>query len=202
MHTSFPRSLCLAGSLSVVLHVAVITAASTYFGGPGPAGRTPAVVQVTFTPAIAERRDDALSLAPAPADPPEPPPVEQPPTPGADDTPPSADALPLSALSSPPDLLTPVPASIWPPFPELGHRIFQLEVIVAADGKVAAVNTQCDEALCAAADAYAAIVRTWEFTPGEYRKHPVPVRLRIEFELNPPPPETPTESSPTQPARQ
>ena len=85
-----------------------------------------------------------------------------------------------------------------------GHRSFQLEIIVAADGKVVTITPRCEEILCPAADAYSAIVRTWEFAPGEYRNHPVPVRLRIEFELNPP--SAPTESAPpptpAQPARQ
>ncbi len=94
--------------------------------------------------------------------------------------------LPLAGLSREPELVTDVPADVWPPLPDAPTGVFQLELAIGPDGAVDLVVPRCDPALCPAANTYAEIVRQWHFQPAEILGRPVPSRLKLEFELGDP----------------
>lgn len=189
-------NLRLAGCVSVLAHVTALAIISPPLVGldsqpsrprldvtleapPPSAPPLPTVApapppEVATEPNISlESQDAPPLLQPAP-------PVVEPPLP-----PPPPDYPPSSSLSRQASLISPVDEAAWPRFPQLGNGSFQLELIIGSDGRVAAITPRCPPLLCEAANAYAEIVRQWQFVPAELEDVPVAVRLRIEFELNP-----------------
>ena len=90
-----------------------------------------------------------------------------------------------------------VDEAAWPHFPNLEPGTFELELIITASGQVLAVIPRCEPPFCEAADAFAGVVRQWMFRAAERQGEPVASRMRIEFQINQPPPR-----SEAQPARQ
>ena len=188
------HTLCLAACISVAVHVAALEGFPLHFAGEGRiAGPVLSATIVSAAPSP----NPTATPAPQPDDPMGAPKTQEPPSieaagpatlPPSGETPAPAESYPpLSSLSRQPELLTPTNEGDWPRFPGKPAGKFELELIVGTRGRVESITLHCAEALCEIAQAYAAIVRTWIFLPAKLQDQPVPVRLRIEFQVNPPP---------------
>lgn len=188
-------NLCLAGCVSVLAHVAALALISPPFSRLDSRPSQPRLDVTLKAPrhsATALPAADYAAPAEAAMKPTIPlenedvPPQQQSAPPSTEEPPPTQpDYPPSSSLSRQANLISPVDEAAWPRFPQLGNGIFQLELIISSDGRVAAITPSCSPPLCEAAEAYAEIVSQWRFVPAELENVPVAVRLRIEFELNP-----------------
>ena len=194
------RNLCLAGCASIAAHLALIALVSRFPTDFQPYSASTGTIDVRLgkpehaVPRSPERtpdtRDETFVPRPVGMEPP-PPQAERPlePSPVADAPPevPNRQAILLSAVDE----------TAWPHFPNLEPGTFELELIITASGHVLAVIPRCEPPFCEAADAFAGIVRQWMFRAAERQGEPVASRMRIEFQINQPPPR-----SEAQPARQ
>ncbi len=187
------RRLGLAVALSVIAHLALITALTRPAAGlrsENAGAPPPRLVARLVTPP----RQAAGTASPAPQPAPTTPALTSPnrapavgaPLPEAAAQP--SDAIPptyhpLTSLSREPELISAADPADWPPLPDAPTGSFQLELGIGADGRVDLVVPRCEPALCPAARIYADIVRGWRFQPAELLGRPVPSRLRLEFEV-------------------
>ena len=200
MHSLPGRNLCLAGCASIAAHLALIALVSRIPADFQPYSAATGTIDVHLgKPEHAvlrppERAPDTRdeTLAPHPIGMESPPPqakrpIEPPPVSDAPPEVPNRQAVLLSAVDE----------AAWPHFPNLEPGTFELELIITASGQVLAVIPRCEPPFCEAADAFAGVVRQWMFRAAERQGEPVASRMRIEFQINQPPPR-----SEAQPARQ
>jgi hypothetical protein len=83
-------------------------------------------------------------------------------------------------------LLTTVSPDDWPSTPGAPSGSFQIELDIGADGRVMQLRSICEPRMCEAAAIYCGTLTSWRFVPAEILGHPVPSRIRIEFELENP----------------
>jgi hypothetical protein len=94
--------------------------------------------------------------------------------------------FPTFALTRVPTLLTTVSPEDWPSTPGAPSGSFQIELDIGADGRVMQLRSICEPRMCEAAAIYCGTLTGWRFVPAEILGHPVPSRIRIEFELENP----------------
>lgn len=94
--------------------------------------------------------------------------------------------FPTFALTRVPALLTTVSPDDWPSTPGAPSGSFQIELDIGADGRVMQLRSICEPRMCEAAAIYCGTLTGWRFVPAEILGHPVPSRIRIEFELENP----------------
>jgi hypothetical protein len=99
---------------------------------------------------------------------------------------PSPPYFPTFALTRVPTLLTTVSPDDWPSTPGAPSGSFQIELDIGADGRVMQLRSICEPRMCEAAAIYCGTLTGWRFVPAEILGHPVPSRIRIEFELENP----------------
>jgi hypothetical protein len=196
MRTPPDRKLCLALGLSIVLHAAafILFLTGTRLNPVAPRH----VLSVALLRPVTTIHPDVV---PAP--------------PGGDFAlPRNASPEPMAPRNDAPDplagmaasrearLLTPVDDKDWPQLPELTSGRFELELFIGSDGRVQAVVPRCEESLCPAAEAYAEVVRDWDFEPAARDGQLVTAHLRISFDLGAPPPPPPPAPARAQEIRQ
>ncbi len=183
--------LALATAFSVVLHLAALVTyspSSAPITGPATSARAlqvrmespPATPAHSTIRPLAEQTAPSKKIGKREATPPAPEPVA--PSPAE----PSPPYFPTFALTRAPTLLTTVSPDDWPSTPGAPSGSFQIELDIGADGRVMQLRSICEPRMCEAAAIYCGTLTSWRFVPAEILGHPVPSRIRIEFELENP----------------
>jgi hypothetical protein len=187
--------LALATAFSVVLHLAALVTyspSSNTLTAPATSARA-LQVRVESPPPAAPARS-AIRPPAERAEPPAPkpgkreatPPAPRPVAPAPSPAEPSPPYFPTFALTRVPTLLTTVSPDDWPSTPGAPSGSFQIELDIGADGRVMQLRSICEPRMCEAAAIYCGTLTGWRFVPAEILGHPVPSRIRIEFELENP----------------